>query len=48
MAFKLLQDAETRWKTIRGSEDLPLLLSRTVAFKDGIMLRAKEHQEISA
>lgn len=48
MAFKLLQDAETRWKTIRGSEDLPLLLSRTVAFKDGIMLRASEHHEISA
>lgn len=48
MSFKLLQDAETRWKRIRGHEEVALVLSRTVAFKDGIVLRVEEHHGIPA
>lgn len=48
MAFKLLQDAEKTWQRIRGYDELPLLMSGTVAYKDGIVLRAENHHGISA
>jgi len=48
MAFKLLQDAQLTWKKIRGYQELPLLLSGTVAYKDGVVLRTENHHGISA
>lgn len=48
MAFKLLQDAEKTWKRIRGHQEIPLLLSGTVAYKDGLVLRPEQHHGISA
>jgi len=48
MAFKLLQDAQKTWHRIRGYEHLPALLSGTVAYKDGVVLRAENHHGIPA
>ena len=48
MTFKLLQEAEKTWKKIRGFQELPLLLSGTVAYKDGVVLRTENHHGISA
>ena len=42
MAFKLMMQAEKRWKRIGGYQDIGLLLSG-VEFKDGIVVTSHSH-----
>ena len=37
LAFKLLQEAEKKWKRIQGHEDIQNLLNGAV-YKDGVMV----------
>lgn len=48
MAFKLLGDAQRTWKKMRGHGELILLVSGTVAYKDGVVLREENCQGIPA
>jgi transposase-like protein len=47
MTFKLLEDAQRKWKKIRGFEEIKNLLNG-VAYKDGIMVATAQHQEVPA
>ena len=47
MAFKLMLEAEKRWKRLRGYEDIPLLMSG-VAYKDGVVITSESHREAVA
>ena len=47
MAFKLMLEAEKRWRRIRGYEEIPLLMSG-VAYKDGIVVTSESHREAVA
>lgn len=46
MAFKLMQEAEKRWRRLRGYQDIELLLSG-VEFKDGIVVTSHSRQEVA-
>ena len=47
MTFKLLEDAQKRWKKIRGYEEIENLL-KGVVYKDGIMVATAQDQKASA
>ena len=44
MAFKLMIDAQKRWRKISGVEEITRLLNG-VAYKDGVVVPAKSDQE---
>jgi len=47
MAFKLMLEAEKRWRRLRGYQDIALLMSG-VAFKDGVVVPSESHREAVA
>jgi len=47
MTFKLLEDAQKRWRKIRGYEEIKNLL-KGVAYKDGVMVATAQSQEADA
>jgi transposase-like protein len=44
MAFKLMQEAEKRWRRLRGYEEIPLLISG-VEYRDGVVVTPDSHRE---
>lgn len=46
MAFKLMMEAQKKWRRINGVEELTRLLSG-VAYKDGIVVTAESHREVA-
>lgn len=44
MVFKLMQEAEKRWRRIKGHEEIPLVLSG-VEFRDGVVVTQHSHRE---
>jgi putative transposase len=47
MAYKLMREAEKRWKRIRGYQEIELLLSG-VEYRDGLVLTKHSHREAIA
>lgn len=47
MAFKLMLEAEKRWRRLRGYEEIKLLMSG-VEYKDGIVVTSESHREAVA
>jgi len=47
MAFKLMLEAEKRWRRIKGFEEIKLLMSG-VEFKDGVVVTTESHREAVA
>jgi putative transposase len=44
MAFKLMQEAEKKWRRLRGYEEIPRLLSG-VEYRDGVVVTEHSHRE---
>ena len=44
MAFKLMQECEKKWKSIRGYQDIDKLLSGAL-YKDGVLVESSSNQE---
>lgn len=47
MAFKLLLEAQKKWRILRGAEEIKNLL-QGLEYKDGVVVRSSNHQEIAA
>ena len=47
MAFKLMKEAEKKWRKIRGYRELENLLNG-VLYKDGELVESSGHQQVTA
>lgn len=47
MAFKLLLEAQKKWRVLRGAEEIQNLISG-LEYKDGVVIRPSNHHEVAA